>query len=143
MVITKELIKERFEEYNKLYFGNKLGTCKFYLLPKNTTSLGKYNGQEDKNGEPVDRIGIGQNVKWSEDAFKRILIHEMVHMYNRRIDNCRWDGILGHGRRFRRQCRRIKKEYDIDVLNLPDVIYLNKKSSPKMWERIVLWIIDR
>lgn len=143
MKITKELIKERFEEYNQKYFNKQLGRCKFYLLPKNKSILGKYNGREDKKGTPIDRIGIGTNVIWTEDAFKRVLIHEMVHMYNRRIDNCVWDGVLGHGRRFKRQCRRLKKEFGIDVLTLPDVEYIKKGFSPRVWERIILWLIDR
>lgn len=143
MKVTKELIKERFDEYNQKYFNGQLGKCKFYLLPKTKSTLGKYNGQEDKNGKPVDRIGIGTGVIWTEEAFKRVLIHEMVHMYNRRIDNCVWDGVLGHGRRFKRQCRRLKKEYGIDVLSLPEVEFIKKEFSPKCWERILLWLIDR
>lgn len=143
MKITKELIKERFEEYNQKYFNKQLGRCNFYLLPKNKSILGKYNGREDKKGTPIDRIGIGTNVIWTEDAFKHVLIHEMVHMYNRRIDNCVWDGVLGHGRHFRRQCRRLKREFGIDVLTLPDVEYIKKEFSPKLWERIILWLIDR
>ena len=143
MKITRELIKERFEEYNQKYFNGQLGKCKFYLLFKNQDTLGKYNDQEDKNGRPIDRIGIGTGVIWTEEAFKRILIHEMVHMYNRRIDNCTWDGVLGHGRRFRSQCRRLKREFGIDVLTLPDVVYIKNEYSPKLWERIILWLIDR
>lgn len=143
MKITKELIKERFEEYNQKYFNKQLGRCKFYLLPKNNSILGKYNCQEDNNGNLIDRIGIGTGVVWTEETFKHVLIHEMVHMYNRRVDNCVWDGVLGHGRRFRRQCRRLKREFGINVLGVPDIVYLKKENSPKIWERIFFWIIDR
>lgn len=144
MKITKELIKERFDEYNQIYFSGVLGKCRFYLLPKSQSILGKYNGQEDKNGKPIDRIGIGTAVIWNEDLFKLVLIHEMVHMYNTRIDKCRLDGVLGHGRRFRREARRLKEEFgiDIDTRNMK-IEFINPKLYPKRWETILLWIIDR
>ena len=144
MKITKELIKERFDEYNQIYFSGVLGKCRFYLLPKSQSILGKYNGQEDKNGKPIDRIGIGTAVIWNEDLFKLVLIHEMVHMHNTRIDKCRLDGVLGHGRRFRREARRLKEEFgiDIDTRNMK-IEFINPKLYPKRWETILLWIIDR
>ena len=144
MKITKELIKERFDEYNQIYFSGVLGKCRFYLLPKSQSILGKYNGQEDKNRKAIDRIGIGTSVIWNEDLFKRVLIHEMVHMYNTRIDKCRLDGVLGHGRRFRREARRLKKEFgiDIDTRNMK-IEFINPNLYPKRWETILLRIIDR
>ena len=144
MKITKELIKERFDEYNQIYFSGVLGKCRFYLLPKSQSILGKYNGQEDKNGKPIDRIGIGTAVIWNEELFKRVLIHEMVHMYNTRIDKCRLDGVLGHGRRFRREARRLKKEFGIDInTRNMKVEFINPELYPKRWETILLRIIDR
>jgi hypothetical protein len=144
MKITKELIKERFDEYNHIYFSGVLGKCRFYLLPKSQSILGKYNGQEDKNGKPIDRIGIGTAVIWNEELFKRVLIHEMVHMYNTRIDKCRLDGVLGHGRRFRREARRLKKEFGIDInTSNMKVEFINPELYPKRWETILLRIIDR
>jgi hypothetical protein len=144
MKITKELIKERFDEYNQIYFSGVLGKCRFYLLPKSRSILGKYNGQEDKNRKPIDRIGIGTSVIWNEDLFKRVLIHEMVHMYNTRIDKCRLDGVLGHGRRFRREARRLKKEFGIDInTRNMKVEFINPELYQKRWETILLRIIDR
>ena len=144
MTITKELIKERFEEFNQKYFNGQLGKCRLYFLPKTQPTLGKYNGQEDRRGNPIDRIGIGTSVIWYEDLFKRVLIHEMVHMYNRRIDDCRWDGVLGHGRHFRRQARRIRREFgiDVDTRNMK-IDFINPDLYPRRWEKIILWIIDR
>lgn len=144
MKITKELIKERFDEYNQIYFSGVLGKCRFYLLPKSQSILGKYNGQEDKNGKPIDRIGIGTAVIWNEELFKRVLIHEMVHMYNTRIDKCRLDGVLGHGRRFRRETRRLKKGFGIDInTRNMKVEFIDPDLYPKRWETILLRIIDR
>jgi hypothetical protein len=65
-------------------------------------------------------------------------------MYNRRIDGRKHDGLLGHGRYFRRQVRRIKKQFGINVDDrFKKVEFLNPKFQPKRWEIILTWIIDR
>ena len=143
MVVTKELLKNLYKEYNEKYFYNKLGKCDFSFFPKNLSILGKYNSKNDKNGKSKDKIWIGTSVIWTEEHLQRILIHEMIHMYIHRVEGHKYDGLLGHGWRFRRQCRRIRKSYGIEALKLPDVEFINKKFSPKLWERILLWIFDR
>lgn len=143
MDVTKDLLKALFNEYNEKYFYGKLGKCDFSFFPKYRSALGKYNSKNDKNGKPKDRIWIGTSVIWTEEHLQRILIHEMIHMYVYRVEGYKYDGILGHGWRFRRQCRRIRKNYGIEVLKYPNVKFINKKTSPKIWERILLWIIDR
>ena len=143
MVITKELLKSLFDEYNELYFDGKLGKCNFSFFTKNLSILGSYNSRNDKNGKPKDKIWIGTSVKWTEEHLQRILIHEMIHMYVHRIEGHRYDGIFGHGRRFRREARRIRKEYGIETLKCPDVEFLDKNHRPQWWEKALLWLIDR
>ena len=143
MDVTKELLRTLFNEYNNKYFYGKLGKCDFSFFPKNLSILGKYNSKNDKNGKPKDKIWIGTSVIWSKEHLQRILIHEMIHMYVHRVEGHKYDGLLGHGWRFRRQCKRIRKNYGIEALKLPDVNFINKKFSPKLWERILLWIFDR
>ena len=143
MTITKELLKELYQEYNAKYFDNQLGKCEFSLFTKNMTTLGSYLWREDKKGRPKDKIWIGTCIYWNEEILKRVLIHEMIHMYVHRIEGHKYDGLLGHGRRFRRQCKRIREQYGIETLKLPKVEFINKEHEPKLWERVVLWIIDR
>lgn len=143
MVVTKELLKALFAEYNALYFDGKLGKCGFSFFSKNISFLGWYCAKEDSRGRPNDKIWIGTSVKWTEEGLKRVLIHEMIHMYVCRVEGRKYDGVLGHGWRFRRQCRRIRKNYGIEALKLPDVEFINPKFYPKLWERVLLWIIDR
>jgi hypothetical protein len=64
-------------------------------------------------------------------------------MYVYRVEGHKHDGVLGHGWRFRRQCRRIRKNYGIEALTLPNVEFIDPKFNPKLWEKILLWIIDR
>lgn len=143
MVVTKELLKVLFAEYNALYFDGKLGKCGFSFFSKNVSFLGWYCAKEDGRGRPNDKIWIGTSVKWTEEGLKRVLIHEMIHMYVCRVEGHKYDGVLGHGWRFRRQCRRIRKNYGIEALKFPDVEFINPKFYPKLWERVLLWIIDR
>lgn len=143
MVVTKELLKRLYKEYNEKYFYNKLGKCDFSFFPKNSCNLGWYCAKEDNKGCPKDKIWIGTSVIWTEEHLQRILIHKMIHMYINRVEGHKYDGLLGHGWRFRRQCRRIRKNYGIEALKIPNVEFINKKFSPKLWERILLWIFDR
>ena len=143
MQVTKELLKELFAEYNVTYFDGKLGKCGFSFFSKNILYFGWYCAKEDSKGRPNDKIWIGTSVKWTEDGLKRVLIHEMIHMYVCRIEGHRSDGVFGHGRRFRRQCRRLKRDFGLDVLKTPELEYITKRGKPKLWEKLFLWIFDR
>lgn len=135
--LSKELLKELFDEYNEKYFYGKLGKCTFSLFSKNNLCLGKFSDREDKNGKPKDKIWIGTCVKWNEELLRNVLIHEMVHMYNIRVEKCRFNGLTGHGFYFKRQCRRIKKQYNIDILEKIPLEYNIKIDKPKLWEKIL------
>ena len=143
MIITKELLKEKFKEYNELYFDNKLGKCNFSFFNKNLSYLGWYQSKEDKRERPNDKIWIGTSIIWTMDLLKSVLIHEMVHMYVYRIEGHKTDGIFGHGKHFRKHAKRLKKHFNIEIIKIKNVNYINKKFSPKLWERIILWFIDR
>ena len=39
--LTKEELRQRFEQYNKDYFNNSLGNCEFHFLNKNISILPK------------------------------------------------------------------------------------------------------
>ena len=78
MVITKELIRQKYVEYNHLYFNNELPRCKFSV----------YNTKEELGLYTRDSIWIARYPKnlsktavWTEELFKEVLIHEMVHHY--------------------------------------------------------------
>jgi hypothetical protein len=72
------------------------------------------------------------------------LLHEMVHMYNYRVEKKWWRGILGHGPCFRKHRRRIKRDFGIDIMAFHDLKYRSKKvAPPKLWEKVLIWLIDR
>ena len=138
-----EDIKKRYQEYNKEYFYGKLGKCEFHFFTKNMTYAGAYNYKVKSNGKVVNQIWLGRGIKWTEESLKPLLIHEMIHMYNRTIESDRCDGILGHGRRFKRQCRRLMKEHGLKISIHGGYEYIDERPKPALWEKVLLWVIDR
>lgn len=111
MVITKELIRQKFVEYNHLYFNNELPRCKFSV----------YNTKEELGLYTRDSIWIARYPKnisktavWTEELFKEVLIHEMVHHYVVAVKNKR-SFLCPHGLRFRRKCWELKRLHNIDI----------------------------
>lgn len=143
MKLTKDILKDLYRECNELYFGGVLGRCDFSLFSKMYPYLGSYCAKEDKQGKIKDKIWFGTSVKWNEELLRQVMVHEMVHMYIRRVEGHKHDGVLGHGWRFRRQARRLRKEHGIEVLRWTNVEFYNEKFYPKRWEKILLWLIDR
>jgi hypothetical protein len=142
MEVTKELLKKLFDEYNQKYFYGKLGKCTFSLFSKNNLCLGKFSDREDKNGKPKDKIWIGTCVRWTEEALKSVLIHEMTHMYNIRVEKCLFNGLTGHGFYFKRQRRRLKRDYGIDINPPKNLDYVVKAEKPPLWGKILYWFIS-
>lgn len=144
IIVTKEEIKKRFDEYNKLYFGGVLGKCRFHVLPSTNTLLGRYyESCSGKGKETIDHICIGTCIYWTEEDLKDIVLHEMIHMYVRTIEHRR-GGLFGHGWRFRRQIRRLRKDYGLNVhILLPDYYKKlkakNKKNQFSLWEKFLFW----
>lgn len=138
--LSKELLKELFDEYNEKYFYGKLGKCTFSFFSKNNICLGKFSDREDKNGKPKDKIWVGTCVNWTEETLKLLLIHEMIHMYNIRVEKCKFNGLTGHGFYFKRQCRRLKRDFGIDLKKLKNIGNINHK--PMFWEKILFWFIS-
>ena len=145
MVITKELLKEKYDEYNKLYFDGKLGKCVFSLLPENTSYLGMFTVKSDRNGERFGWIRLGKCILWNEEIFKNTLIHEMIHMYNHLVegglaDTWPFNGLFWHGFFFKRQCWRIKRKYGLKInANIRirnNFIYVRKELTPSLIDRI-------
>ena len=139
--LTKADIKKRFNEYNIMYFDGKLGDCKFYWLSPNQNNYGKYVAQPSPKGI-ISKIGIARNTVWNEDGLRELMVHEMIHMYIRTIEGKKLDGIFGHGCRFRAHCKRLKNEYGLIIRTHSDFGYKNKKLHPKLWDRVLTWLID-
>lgn len=133
--ITKELIASKFDECNRKYFNGILEPCKFHTFRMPRT-FGMY-GRLMCKGQYVGNIWIASNVKWTEEAFTETVIHEMIHHYITTIEKHE-SIIFKHGWRFKRQCRRLKREFGITIdLYGPKVCHVgNKKPTvPSLFTR--------
>ena len=143
---TKEELAEKYNEYNELYFNGemeKLTTKNFFFISKKSSHFGRYRYKTMKNGKTISQIWIGTNVEWDEESLRELLVHEMIHMYNFTVEHSRLTGLLGHGIAFRRQCKRIKEQFGLDIHIHPNFELINGMPTPAFWERALLWIIDR
>ena len=113
--VTKEYIKEVFDECNRLYFDNQLKNCKFSVLRNspNNESLGRCNTIK-KNGKILGRIWIAKNVFWTEKTFRETVIHEMIHLYNEQIEDSS-PAFLWHTWHFRRKLKELNKKYGLNI----------------------------
>ena len=65
-------------------------------------------------------------------------------MYVRTVENVRFDGLLGHGYHFRKHQKRLNKKFGLNIEIHPNLECIdNKKRIPKLWEKVLLWLIDR
>lgn len=140
-MVTKQALNKRFNEYNRLYFNNQLGKCRLSCLYMK--DFGAYFFNDKKKDVVKSQIFIAKNVRWTEEALRDTLIHEMIHMYVRTILCKKHDGLLGHGCAFRKECRRIKKEFGLNItIHGFEIEGLRKEPPTKLWEKVLLCIID-
>ena len=92
--LTKKDIKERFDKYNKMYFGGQLGKCEILWGLVNNADYGAYHAHEKEDGLH-SRIWVGRNTIWTEEGLRELLVHEMIHMYVRTVEGKRMDGLFG------------------------------------------------
>lgn len=123
--LIKEDLERRFDEYNAMYFDNKLPKCRITIKRDKKKSVSYYSPYYAKNG----RICIDKNVDWTEEDLKLTLIHEMAHCYVDKVLD-KSSAFFSHGITFRKVCGMIKKKHGIDV-NLHALPYTEFKSNKK------------
>ncbi len=77
--ITLKFIKQEFIKYNKMYFENKLPMPQFWKMkPEQPFFAGC---AELPNKKYAIGFNYNKRIKWTEDLFKNVLLHEMIHLY--------------------------------------------------------------
>lgn len=133
MKITKDILKQKFEEYNREYFNSILPKCEFSACKLDC--FGQYTCPNSKS-KKRNRIWITTDVDWTEETLKDVLIHEMIHHYVTTVDGCKlfdgfsWYGLFGHGKHFRKQIYRLKKEFGLKVHIHYPFLYHKKEKIP-------------
>ena len=138
MRIIKSDIKNRFEEYNKKYFNGILKSCKYHVF-KSDGFFGRYNHTINKNGI-LGHIWISYNVEWKEEDLQDIIIHEMIHHYVQTIEGHK-GGLFGHNWRFKRQCKRLKKDHNIVIhISYRHLYHIGEKKPTNLFQKIRRYI---
>lgn len=112
-----EELKKWYKEYNAKYFYNKLPECKFFLKRKSTYPAQCYPSSKEIH------FNNGGKYIWNRTIVKKILLHEMVHMYI----HCTY-GIIGkclnsfhHMWPFAFEMFRLNKKHHLGLKLLDDV----------------------
>ena len=105
--ISKDELRRRHSEFNKLYFDNKLSMPTFYLLNKKRPF-----GQYRYCGE----IWMSKPIKWTEPFLKEVLLHEMIHQYVHEVlHGMGFTLLIQHGLRFHYMRWRLKRKYGLII----------------------------
>ena len=134
MELTKELMKERYKEYNATYFNNELKMCKFSLY-NTSDELGMYTAGRiwlAKRPKNVDRL------EWYEQLFKETLVHEMVHHYVCTVKKKKTI-LFPHGLKFRLKCHEIRRKHGLQVFGsiyIKRYAVLERKQNLSIWNKM-------
>ena len=111
MEVTKEDLKQRFDEYNRLYFDGKLKPVKMGFISKSfKTIVGQFEFEIDKNRHLKNKsIKINKGIDWDEEKLRRVLLHEMIHLSVTQ----KYKRSLKHGIAFIKECKRIESQHNV------------------------------
>ena len=128
MEVTKELLGDLFDQYNKLYFDGKLKSVKMGFISKSfKTIVGQFEFEIDKNRHLKNKsIKINKGIDWDEEKLRRVLLHEMIHLFVTQ----KYKRSMKHGIAFIKECKRIESQYNVKVLHCwMRKGYINKQES--------------
>ncbi len=135
MIITTDILAERFEEYNKLYFNDELPTPDFYLL-KSYSKLGMFRFIEIRSRRKIKyvKILISCYYDWTEKQLRSVLVHEMIHYYveYKHFHN----GQPHHGELFTNKMNELNKKYHLNIEVVYDIYKLKVAKGAPILPRI-------
>ena len=143
MKITKDLIADKYQRFNKAYFAGRLPKIHFYTFrSKSTWGMMTY----DPSNKWKSRIGIASNVDWNDTDLDGTILHEMAHLYLHLTDP-RYRGRnplynRSHGRLFKREAQRLKEQSGIDIACKLHLKHIPPKGKKKRHNRLVQAIVD-
>ena len=113
MKITKDDLRVRFDEYNRLYFDGKLKSAKMGFLSKGfKTLVGTFEFEIDDNRRVKNpSIKISKRIVEDENKMKSVLLHEMAHLSVTQ----KYRKGKKHGIAFIKECKRLESQYSVKV----------------------------
>ena len=113
MEVTGKLLKEKFDEYNRMYFEGKLKNVKMGFISKSfKRTVGEFEFYIDKDGYfRYASIKVNKGIDWDGEKLRRILLHEMAHFSVTQ----KYRKNKKHGIAFIKECKRIESQYNVKV----------------------------
>ena len=107
--VTRYILEDLFDKYNKLYFEEKL------VKPQLATYLGEstmgiFNVSE-RHGKVRMKILIARNVRYTQENLRDVLIHEMIHLYVYQEIGPGY----GHKKPFLDKMNELNAQYGLDI----------------------------
>lgn len=134
MIVTRHNLLNSFYKYNKEYFDNELPLPEL-IISNGHRTLGYFKCQLNDYGEMFGQvIEISGNYDYTEEQFRDILVHEMIHyylMYSGEDTKCH------HGKAFNRMAIRFNVMYGMNITPTIDLTpYKLRDGKSKLWHKI-------
>lgn len=127
--ITKEFVKEKFKEYNELYFNGELKMPKITLID-GTKYAGRFLCKRNSNYELIRKeIQIADNISWNLNDFRNVLVHEMIHYYVHIKDKQPLSGDFQHFGLFWKMKIKLNWKYGLHIKNRDTHLKLKNESK--------------
>lgn len=135
MIITEEIIKEKFTEYNKLYFKGKLPEPEFNVIESyNTFGYFSYVKTFTDTGRLCQAsIDVTRCYDWTEEALRDVIVHEMIHYW---LAYKRIDKKVKHGKEFMQMCNEYNEKYGLHLAKkyrFDDLKQIKKTPKKRSW----------
>lgn len=118
MVIAEHNILGRFFTYNDEYFGGVLPFPKI-KVKHSFRVLGYFSCEYDEDDEMFNQtIEISDNYDYTDEQFRDILVHEMIHYY---LAYMGIDPQCNHGSEFRKMASEFNSKYGMNITSEIDL----------------------
>jgi hypothetical protein len=136
LILTENKIKKYYKIFNEKYFENKLPRC-LIRIKHSFRYVGcfEFRPSKQKYGKPTGLCMFFTDViEWSEELFKNVLMHEMIHCY---VAYCKpkKKKYEEHDEDFHEMMQYINKTYGFNVVITSDINELKpaKNVSSLRW----------